>query len=83
MSDVTAIVSNETIVTSTVTTETTATVSSVGIQGLSAENTNLENLTNIDSTNLEDGSLLIYKLATAKWTASTDLDAQNMDGGFF
>lgn len=30
-----------------------------------------------------NGSILIYKTNTNKWTASTTLDAQNMDGGEF
>ena len=36
------------------------------------------------STNgLIDGSVLVYKTNTRKWTATTTLDAQNMDGGEF
>jgi len=30
-----------------------------------------------------NGSILIYKTATNKWTSSTVLDAQNMEGGEF
>ena len=30
-----------------------------------------------------DGSVLVYKASTNKWTASTTLDAQNMEGGEF
>jgi hypothetical protein len=30
-----------------------------------------------------NGSILIYKSLTNKWTASTTLDAQNMEGGEF
>jgi hypothetical protein len=37
----------------------------------------------VDSTSLTDGSLLVYKTTTNKWTASTTLEAQTMEGGFF
>lgn len=30
-----------------------------------------------------DGSVLVYRTTTQKWTASTTLDAQNMEGGEF
>ena len=30
-----------------------------------------------------DGSVLVYRTTTNKWTASTTLDAQNMEGGEF
>ena len=30
-----------------------------------------------------NGSILIYRTTTNKWTASTTLDAQNMEGGEF
>lgn len=30
-----------------------------------------------------NGSILVYKSATNKWTASTTLDAQNVDAGEF
>lgn len=30
-----------------------------------------------------DGSILVYKVATGKWTSTTLLDAQNMEGGEF
>jgi hypothetical protein len=29
------------------------------------------------------GSVLVYKTTTNKWTSTTTLDAQNMEGGFF
>lgn len=30
-----------------------------------------------------NGSILVYRTTTNKWTASTTLDAQNMEGGEF
>ena len=69
--------------TATVTQSTDFSVSAVGIQGLSASDSNLEMLNNVDASNLQDGSLLIYKTGTSKWTASTLLDQQSMEGGEF
>jgi len=43
----------------------------------------IENLLDVDLQQLANGSLLIYKNNTAKWTASRTLDAQNMEGGEF
>lgn len=43
----------------------------------------IENMTDVNLQYLTDGALLIYKNATSKWTASTMLDAQNMEGGEF
>jgi hypothetical protein len=30
-----------------------------------------------------DGSVLVYRTSTNKWTSTTTLDAQNMEGGEF
>ena len=43
----------------------------------------IENMADVDLTGLTDGALLIYKNNTAKWSASTLLDKQNMEGGEF
>lgn len=37
----------------------------------------------VDTTILNNGSVLVYKTNTNKWTSTTTLDAQNMDGGEF
>jgi len=62
------------------------TVTAVGIQGSSAvlgPDSRLNSIGNVDAVNPVNGSLLIYKTGTSKWTASTLLDAQNMEGGEF
>ncbi len=62
------------------------TVTAVGIQGSSAvlgPDSTLNSIGNVDAVNPVNGSLLIYKTGTSKWTASTTLDAQNMEGGEF
>jgi len=38
---------------------------------------------NVDTTTLNNGALLVYKTNTNKWTSTTTLDAQNMEGGEF
>ena len=38
---------------------------------------------NVDTTTLNNGALLVYKTTTNKWTSTTTLDAQNMEGGEF
>jgi hypothetical protein len=43
----------------------------------------IENMLDVDLQSLTNGSILIYKNNTAKWTASVNLDAQNMEGGEF
>ena len=45
----------------------------------------MSNIADVDiTTNGKiNGSILIYKAATDKWTASTTLDAQNMEGGYY
>jgi hypothetical protein len=40
-------------------------------------------ISDVDALNPVNGSLLIFKTTTNKWTASTTLDAQNMEGGEF
>ena len=45
----------------------------------------ISNIADVDVTTngKVNGSILIYKTNTNKWTASTTLDAQNMEGGEF
>lgn len=83
MTDIIATVQSEDPLSAIVNTTSEYYVSAVGIQGQSAGDTNIEGLTNVDATTVVEGSLLIYKTATNKWTASTRLDAQDMEGGEF
>lgn len=57
-------------------------VIAVGIQGPAGPNV-LSQATDVDVTNLNHGSILVYKTNTSKWTSTTTLDAQNMEGGEF
>jgi hypothetical protein len=38
---------------------------------------------NVDTTTLNNGAVLVYRTTTNKWTSTTTLDAQNMEGGEF
>lgn len=58
-------------------------VPSIGIQGLGTPQSNIEDLKNVDAANAVNGSVLVYKVTTNKWTSTTTLDAQNMEGGEF
>ena len=37
----------------------------------------------VDATNLQNGSILVYKTQSNKWTSTTVLDSQNLEGGEF
>lgn len=63
--------------------EDNVTVSTVGIQGLSASDAGINMLSDVDVSNLENGSLLVYKTNTNKWTSTRLLDQQFMEGGEF
>jgi len=67
----------------TVETQSVYTVDTVGIQGLSATSGNIADIADVDTSNLQDGSVLIYKTATNKWTSTLNLEDQFMNGGFF
>jgi hypothetical protein len=45
----------------------------------------MSNIADVDVTTngKVNGSILVYKSNTNKWTSSTTLDAQNMEGGEF
>jgi hypothetical protein len=43
----------------------------------------IENLADVDLQALTDGSVLVYKTTTNKWTATTVLDAQDITGGHY
>ena len=59
------------------------TVSAVGIQG-PAGNVNdlaISSMSDTNVTTLENGSVLVYKTNTSKWTSTRLLDQQTMEGG--
>lgn len=63
--------------------ENNITVPAVGIQGLSASDLSISQFPDVDSSNLVNGSVLVYKTTTNKWTSTTTLDLQNVEAGEF
>lgn len=43
----------------------------------------ISDIGNVDTAILDDGALLVYKTLTNKWTSTTTLEAQNLEGGFY
>jgi hypothetical protein len=43
----------------------------------------ISDIGNVDTTTLNNGAILVYKSNTSRWTSTTTLDAQNMEGGEF
>lgn len=58
-------------------------MASRGEQGLQGESGTISGASDVDITGLVDGSILIFDDNINKWVASTDLDQQSMDGGFY
>lgn len=83
MSDITAQVLTTELVAATVDSSGNPTVASVGIQGLSSSTSGIAGMTDVDAISPTNGSVLVFKTNTSKWTATTTLDAQNMEGGEF
>jgi hypothetical protein len=51
----------------------------IGPQGV----TTLQGLSNVDVSSLTNGGILVYNSTSQKWVATTTLDAQNMEGGYY
>lgn len=43
----------------------------------------IDGLQDVDVTNKVNGSVLVYNSSTAKWTATQDLENQNINGGSY
>lgn len=43
----------------------------------------LSQIPDVDTTNIRNGSVLVYKTSTNKWTSTINLDMQNLEGGEF
>jgi hypothetical protein len=57
------------------------TASVVGIQGPSGQATTIATISDVDALSPTDGSVLVYKTSTNKWTATRVLEAQDVTGG--
>lgn len=63
--------------------ENTTTADVVGIQGLSGNKFTLQQAADVDASNVNEGSILVYRLNTKKWTSTTALEAQSIEGGHY
>jgi hypothetical protein len=54
----------------------------VGVQGPSGPNY-VNTAGDVDVSNLENGSVLVYKSSSLKWTATRTLEGQNLEGGHY
>jgi hypothetical protein len=75
-------VSNQSSKVVSVNTQGTTEVVSVGVQGPSGPN-NISTATDVDVSDLEDGSVLVYKSSSLKWKATRTLEQQNLEGGHY
>ena len=71
MAEITAIVSQENLFTTSTNLANPTVVESISQIG------------DVDTSVLANGSVLVYKTTVNKWTSTTTLDAQNMEGGEF
>lgn len=60
-------------------------VVTVGIQGPSGATGNVAigNATDVELSEMRDGSVLVYSTENSKWTATTKLEKQVLEGGQF
>ena len=43
----------------------------------------MSDIANVDTTNLQNGSVLVFNTSTNKWTSTLNLHGQDMEGGEF
>jgi hypothetical protein len=82
MADITAVVTPDEALTVAVSEGTYVLNSSTNLANPSVVES-ISNIADVDTTTKINGSVLVFKTTTNKWTSTTDLDAQNMEGGFF
>ncbi len=61
----------------------TSTIIAGGIMGPPGLSKSFSESSEVDLTNLQDGSTLIYSTSSGKWQASTLLEKQVINAGFF
>jgi hypothetical protein len=70
-----------------VATDTTTIVKSVTVgrpvRRVVQATSNINDLQGIDTTAKVNGSVLVYNASTEKWTATLDLEQQNINGGSY
>jgi len=53
------------------------------IRTTSYQSRRIGDLTDVDTSSLEDGSVLVYNIATEKWESTITLEKQIINGGNF
>jgi hypothetical protein len=81
MSEITAVVEPDETLSVSVTEDTTINASSNLANPAVVDS--ISDIGDIDTTTKINGSVLVYRTITNKWTSTTTLDAQNMEGGEF
>lgn len=70
-----------------VSTDTTTVVKSITVgrpvRRVVQASADINNLQGVDTTAKVDGSVLVYNASTEKWTATLDLEQQNINGGSY
>jgi hypothetical protein len=84
MAEIIAVVDDPTqsVITATTSTGGTTIITSSSLSNPQSVDS-LSAIGNVDTTTLNNGAVLVYKTNTNKWTSTTTLDAQNMEGGEF
>ena len=82
MADITAVVTPDEALTVAVSEGTFVLNTSTNLANPSVVES-ISNIADVDTTTKINGSLLVYKTTTNRWTSTTTLDAQNMEGGEF
>ena len=84
MAEIIAVVDDPTqsVITATTSTGATTIITSSSLTNPQSVES-LSAIGNVDTTSLNNGAVLVYKTNTNKWTSTTTLDAQNMEGGEF
>lgn len=57
------------------------TFATTGLNPVSLES--VSQIGDVDTRNIANGSVLVYKSSTNKWTSTINLDEQNVEGGEF
>ena len=77
-------VNRSVVVTSGSTTQVKKVVVGKPVRRVTAGQFTVSNLGDIDLSSLENGSMLVYKTSSSKWTATKDIeDGQNINGGSY
>lgn len=75
--------SYSTVVTAGATTQVKKVVVGTPVRRVTSGAFNINNLGGVDTTGAVNGSVLVYNGSTTSWTATLDLEEQNINGGSY